>query len=173
MGEPLRRHAATIAVSAVTSLLFGAGGAVAIVANAHKVDGYHADELARVAYAQTVDDALLGDGSTHNVVTTSIQAPAPGYLVIRAGSDVVGGTDTGHRCFVAVDGFEIASSARAIALEAGDVEENCSTEAAWAVGAGRHKVSFRADPGSGITYDEATLIVTYVPFGPGGEPPTP
>jgi hypothetical protein len=161
MAEKLRRHAATIAVAFVVSSLAGGGTAIAIVANADKVDGYHANQLIRLARSQTVNDAIVGDGLDHVARETRIRAPRNGFLLIIASTDVNGGAASG-RCWIEIDGTVQAASDRLYVPD--NNEEDCATNVAVPVDRGAHEVQFVGNPDTGTTFDETTLAVLFVAF---------
>ncbi len=144
--------------------------------NADKIDGRDANRLIRVASFN--GRSPLPKGTDGTVATTSITAPASGFLVITAGSDVVdvSGSDA-VGCLIEVDGAQAVGSDRTVELNgAEDVnqDEDCSTNTVVAVSAGKHKVDFEAvgvDQTSTIFTDTA-LSGLYVPFGANGSPPS-
>lgn len=54
----------------VVASITGGGTAIAIVANADKVDGYHANQLIRLTRSQIANDAIIGDGADHVALET-------------------------------------------------------------------------------------------------------
>jgi hypothetical protein len=172
--EALRRNVSTVVVAAVTAMVFGgAGAAFAIVANADRVDGYHANQLIRIASSSINDDAAIGADANALIRKVSIKAPARGYLFMVASSDVYGGSGYSD-CWLNLDGKDLNSSERSIHLDGGgNDEENCGTDIAWPVGKGSHVVKFRAYINSGLTYDESTLEVVFIPFNGSGKVPSP
>lgn len=151
----------------------------ASVANADTLDGLDSgsfalnDRAGRFAFARDDDNALVGPATNGVVLTTTITAPTNGHLAIDAGSDVFGGPDA-DTCVLQVDGTLLDSTRRTIQLSPADnnAEEDCSTEGAVAVAAGSHTVEFIAtNPAAGVTYDEAVLAVTFVPYNATGALP--
>jgi len=143
--------------------------------NADKLDGLDANGLARVAHAGVTGLAL--EGTSGNVVSTSIQAPSVGFLFITASSDVqrVGAGINAVNCYISLDGTEIRSSERTIALEdaGSNGEENCATSATVPVAAGTHAVALVGGlVQAGTIFDEADISALFVPFDGAGAAPT-
>lgn len=143
--------------------------------NADKLDNKDANGLIRVASFN--GDSPLPDGQDGTVATTNITAPAPGFLVITAGSDLFNFDQFDKvTCFIEVDGTQAPGSEMIIDLN-GDAEvneeEDCSTNAVVAVSAGQHAVDLEADVGRpGTKFDQTALSAIYVPFGSTGAPPS-
>jgi hypothetical protein len=175
MRETLRKHLTTIVVAFVTATVASGGTALAIVANAHKVDRYHANQLIRLSRSAINNDAIVGDGTLQTARQVSIKAPKKGFLFIVASSDVFSYTvDDSPICSIYLDGTQLSSSARQIFIEnTANPEEDCSTDIAWPVAAGTHLVQFRAAPATSVTFDETTLEVLFVPFNGNGFVPNP
>jgi hypothetical protein len=168
MPEKLRRYAATIAVALVVSSLAGGGTAIAIIANADKVDGYHANQLIRFARTQIDNDAIIGDGTDHVALETSIRAPKKGFLFVVASADVLGGAASG-RCWIELDGTVLAASDRLYVPD--NNEEDCATHIGRPVGRGPHEVQFVGNPDTGSRFEASTLEVLFVPFNGRGNVP--
>ena len=80
MREGLRRYLVTILVAFVTASVAAGGTAFAILVNADRVDGYHANQLIRMARSSANANALVGtDGVIRRV---KIVAPRSGFLFI-------------------------------------------------------------------------------------------
>jgi hypothetical protein len=141
--------------------------------NAGAVDGYSANELIRSAHAQSTGGAFSGTAPTFPggggapVLTTTINAPKAGFLLAMASSDNFG-TDTDVVCGISVDGTARGESARSFDSSG---EDNCATNTTVPVSAGDHTVDLRAgyiaSAGTAI-FDEASLDVLFIPFGPAG-----
>jgi hypothetical protein len=137
------------------------------------VDGFSANELIRAARASADSSAFNGtaptfpDGGGTPVLTTTINAPKSGFLHIVASSDNFG-SDTDVVCGISVDGTARPESARSFDSSG---EDNCATNATVPVSAGDHTVDLRAgyiaSAGTAI-FDEASLDVLFIPFGPTG-----
>jgi hypothetical protein len=129
----------------------------------------------RFAYAREDADALVGTSGT--VLSTSIIAPTAGHLAITAGADVWNDfANDVVRCLIDVDGTNLGSSDRQIALDGAGTtnqDEDCSTQAAVAVGPGTHSIGFEAaDVDSASThFDEAVLWAIFVPYDANGALP--
>jgi hypothetical protein len=109
-------------------------------------------------------------------VSTTIEAPTSGFLVINAGADVFNYSANDFvDCLVEVNETIQGTSRRSIELNATDQvnrEENCSTQVTVQVAAGTHKVDFEgAGVAVGTGFDEAVLQVTFIPFGGDGTQP--
>lgn len=159
--ERVRRHLTTVVVAFVVASLAGGGTAIAIVANADKVDGYHANQLVRFTRSQIENDAIVGDGGDHVALGSSIRAPKPGFLFIVASADVLGGAASG-RCWIELDGTVLAASDRLYVPD--NYEEDCATHIGWPVGWGPHEVQFVGNPDTGTRVEASTLEVLFVPF---------
>ena len=142
--------------------------------NANTVGGHAANSLVRVASAGSGIPVLEGvDGADGTALTTPIEAPSAGFLVINAGSDVssVPPADIVN-CFIAVDGAQSPPSARTIELSAENTQENCTTETVVQVAAGNHVVNFEyTGLDTGTTVGASSLQVLFVPFGGTGALP--
>jgi hypothetical protein len=145
--------------------------------NADKLDGLDANGVARVAHAGVTGLALEGKSGT--AVSTTIQAPATGFLFVQASSDVqraTGGVNAVN-CFISLDGTEVRSSEKTIALDGGGTgvsgESDCATSTTVPVAAGSHTVALVGDlVQTGTIFDEADISALFVPFGGTGAPPT-
>ncbi len=146
--------------------------------DADMLDGLDANQLSRVAYAVATNDAWVGDGTNGDILTTTINAPIDGFLVISASSDVFSySVDDSPGCAIELNDAVVSSSRRQIEVNGtGSVnrEEDCSTQTVVPVMAGDHEVSFvtTLSPATGVTYDESALTVMFVPFDAQGNPPT-
>ncbi|MGH2631586.1 MAG: hypothetical protein ACRDHI_13660 [Actinomycetota bacterium] len=176
MRDALRRHVTTIVVAFVTASVAAGGTAIAIIANAHKVDGYHANQLTRLSQKQVQSEAFAGGGAG-TVLKTSIRAPKKGYLFIVASSDVFNLSDPDRfQCFISLNGADLPASRREIQLSPADNNEemDCGTQIAWSVKAGKHVVRFETTNTAATTiYDESTLEVLFFPFNGSGNVPKP
>jgi hypothetical protein len=139
-------------------------------AKVRKIDKQTAGRVA-IASGKAVDSTT---GPTGTLLTTSITAPKPGFLVITGDgnwANYTGSEDT-HGCKIFVDGTEVES--RVIASGgATNQEVNCSIATALQVGKGAHTVDYRwfnVDAGN-VTYTDRILIAQYVPFNATGVRP--
>ncbi|MEA2333002.1 MAG: hypothetical protein QOH58_3140 [Thermoleophilaceae bacterium] len=139
--------------------------------NANTVGGFGPSGIVRSAFAGDNDNALVGVSGT--VLTTTITAPGPGFLLINAGSDVFGSAADALDCWIEVDETQSPPSIRTIEIDgAANSEEDCTTETTVQVGAGSHKVDLEGlDVAPTTTFDEAALQVLFVPFGATGSTP--
>jgi hypothetical protein len=143
--------------------------------NADKLDGLDANGVARVAHAGVTGLALEGKSGT--AVSTTIQAPATGFLFVQASSDLqrASGGVNAVNCFISLDGTEVRSSEKTIALDSAGAasESDCATSTTVPVAAGSHTVALVGDlVQTGTLFDEADISVLFVPFGGTGAPPT-
>lgn len=137
--------------------------------NSDTVDGKHADQLVRVASFTGVSP--LADGANGTVARTTIQAPAPGFLVIDASADVTNSFEQEvYECSVQVDDVTAPGSLRGMALNpfssSLNSEENCSTNAVVPVSAGTHTVDLEATLVSAprTNWKDTALSAIYIPF---------
>ena len=137
--------------------------------NADTVDGKHADQLVRVA--SFTGPSALAAGANGTVATTTINAPAPGFLVIDASSDVLNSFQADvYECSVQVDNATAPGSRRSMALSATqpgvNFEENCATNAVVPVSAGTHTVDLEATLVSAprTNWKDTALSAIYIPF---------
>ena len=140
--------------------------------NANTVGGLAPSGVVRSAFAG--DDSLALSGVTSGTaLTTTIEAPGAGFLLINAGTDAFGSAADSFNCFIEVDEVQSAPSIRTSEIEpAANSEDNCTTETTVQGAAGSHKVDFE---GTGLlvttNFDETSLQVLYVPFGANGAQP--
>ncbi len=179
MREPLRKHLTTVIVAAVVAMVASGGTAMAIVANAHKVDGYHANQLARVSASSKANNAIIGDGTDQIARKVKITAPKKGYLVIVATTDAYGqytaGGTSSPFCWIELDGTELDSTNRQIQFDGtnGQNEMDCATSVAWPVAPGVHTVEFWGNPNTDDFFDNTNLFAMFVPFNGTGKVPAP
>ena len=131
------------------------------------------DNLVRVASA-AADTSVISDTTEPAVAATvAILAPADGYLVINAGSDVLNYADPDLvKCYLQVDGVYVPGSNRFLKLSGGNEEEDCTSNGTRRVPAGIHTVSLIGDPNAESTaFLYTSLDVLFVPFGQTGGPP--
>jgi hypothetical protein len=144
--------------------------------NADRVDGKHANQLIRVA--SFAGPSPLPNGTDGTVATTNITAPAPGFLVIDAGSDLFNPIQFDVvRCGIEVDNATAPGSERFMELNAPqsvNQEEDCSTNTVVPVSAGQHKIDLQASlvDSPNTIWEDTALSAIYVPFGGAGAPPS-
>jgi hypothetical protein len=136
--------------------------------NAHLLDGRDSNALIRTAFANTATIAL-GPGVDGNALTTSINAPTSGFLVMTASSDLSTGPVVGDEVVgsLVLDGTDLLSADRAVELTTND-NVAFSVNATRQVGAGSHTVSLEAESNDSTTFDNSELNVLFVPFGAAG-----
>ena len=134
--------------------------------NADRVDGFHANELVRASYASSFNVA----DANGTAVSTTIEAPAPGILVMGASIEAFGSTYDSWGCRLQVGTDTVAGSSMfsTVNTEEGghtrNYNEDCSTDGAVAVDAGSHTVSLDIYLRETVGLFEAALWVIYVPF---------
>jgi hypothetical protein len=144
--------------------------------NSDQVDGKGANALLRVA-SFTGASPLATGTSNGTVATTTINAPASGFLVITAGSDLSNLEESAVvGCRILVDNVYGSGSQRYMRLNASqghvNEEEDCSTNAVVPVQAGTHTVVLNADNDAPHTkFGETALSAIYVPFNGTGATP--
>jgi hypothetical protein len=178
MRERLRRHLGTILVALVVASVASGGTAIAIVANAHKVDGYHANQLVRAT--QKVETSFIDNfdsGSFTPVVSKSVTAPRKGVLVISAWVTAEWDIDSADTTAaltgrVAVDGSALAPLVRQVLVDEGTYSgaESMAWSVAVPVSKGSHPVILQlSEDSSGMAFiTERGLTIMFVPFGNGG-----
>jgi hypothetical protein len=138
------------------------GLSVASADSANKLDGLDADGLIRTAFS-SVADAPDANGT---VLTTTIQAPEPGFLTIIASLDVVYGPgDDQLECLLQTDEANIPNSLRGLNV-AGTVnaDTDCVPTITQQVGAGAHKVDLEVTNRKDATFGAGSLSVIFTPF---------
>lgn len=136
--------------------------------NADRVDGYHADQLVRVAYAST-PNAIDYPAA---MLSKTITAPTNGYLVVNASVQVGLATSTGSgsvSCYLRGDATKMTGSERWANVSFDVPYDVCATTGVVAVPAGAHTVYFFAGTfgsggGGSAELLEAALNIMFVPF---------
>jgi hypothetical protein len=178
MKESIRRNAVTIAVAAVTAMVFGGGSfAVAAGINASRLNGYKAKQLIRVAEAHcsTTPGTPCSTGNA-TLDTLSITAPKNGYLVLHASVDNYDytGATSQPACRLRLDTVALTHTFREIELTPTNQEENCQTEATWPVAKGTHLVDFEMFISqASVKNGPSSLTALFVPFDGMGVVPIP
>lgn len=136
--------------------------------NSDRVDNYHANGLARVAFC-VEDDAPDGVDYACSMPFT---APTNGYLVMSGSADTwrsVAGGDLAH-CEFTLDGVGVVGSVRDFDLQMpGNQESDCVTDAAVAVAAGAHTAVFQVHSVAPTTnLLDVGAYVIFIPFGGDG-----
>lgn len=146
--------------------------------NSDRIDDKSANQLVRVA--SFTGESPLASGTNGTLATTTINAPASGFLVIEAGSDVTNiYTSENATCFIEVDGLGLLSgngSERAIRVDGAtnvNEDEDCSTNTVVPVAAGTHTVDLevRYVDQPKTHWGSTALSAIYIPFdGTGASP---
>lgn len=110
--------------------------------------------------------------------STSVTAPAPGYLMLSASAGLFNATtDNTMLCFLRLGTTDLASSNRRISHNGAqnvNEQEDCATETVVPVNAGTYTVEFRyagASPGN-TAYSAVVLSALWVPYNGQGAKPT-
>jgi hypothetical protein len=137
-------------------------GAADSAANAGTLNGLRADQLVRTARADKAD--VLPPDTSGQMLTTTITAPAPGFLTIIGSVEAIypaTGTDQ-VECFFEVNGTKLANSERVLQINGtAGTEDNCSTNATRPVAAGPHKIDFELTNVNNSDFAEGELSVIY------------
>jgi len=149
--------------------------------NADRVDGLSPNQMLRVAHAATnnVDEAIFGGGSSADVLTVTVDAPRPGFIVMNAMVDGFGfGTVfDSYACRLTVDDVFVTGTliASQVSSSGGEhtlnTEENCSTTGVQAVTSGTHTVDFEVLARESVSLSRASMWALYVPFDGQGKKP--
>ncbi|MFN2545656.1 MAG: hypothetical protein ABR600_13955 [Actinomycetota bacterium] len=144
------------------------------VANAERVGGFSPDRLTRVGYAASASSRTLV-GKSGSVISASIRAPGPGFLVIHASSDTYNQKIRDLlACALAVDGDEVSSTRRWFVVNGVNSDDDCATDGVVPVTKeGEHTVELTAVAvdSKKTTFGRTVLWAFFVPFDGNGEPP--
>ena len=135
--------------------------------NADKVDGFHANHIARAAGAGVADyPSHVGNGI---IVQTKIRAPRAGYLLITANADAYNPSTYVYPVgYIAVNGSIVPWSVMYIDLY-DTTEADLATSAMGSVYPGTYTVTLAVDNADSYTmFAASNLQVQFVPFGPNG-----
>jgi hypothetical protein len=161
---------ATIADNAVHATSAGHATTADSTADAQALGGYAAGSLVRTAGASTAD----APDTNGTALTTTIAAPAPGFVTIFATADFVyggGGTDQ-VECRLEIDEAADSTTPRITNVAGGaSVDSDCATNLTKNVSAGAHKIDLEILQLSDTTVAAAGLSVIYTPFGSTGASP--
>ncbi|MGH2674288.1 MAG: hypothetical protein ACRDH1_02575 [Actinomycetota bacterium] len=129
----------------------------------------------RVAFASA--NALLAVPTLEVTgLTTSITAPAPGFLVITGTADFTSFSNSStDDCWINVDGTDIAASLMHVENDPSvfAASTNCATHAVVPVNTGAHTVLLELEASAaGVNAFARTLSATYVPYDGTGARPT-
>jgi hypothetical protein len=138
--------------------------------NADRIDGRHANGLARMS-SQEVQDLSEGNGA---LLITTIQVPAPGYL-LAIGSLEVWGTEADQlNCAVAFSGNNgvswVQRGQRSIKHVVGGAEI-CASQGMHPVTAGPWQAALWVGARDAASFDDAGIAAVFIPFGADGTPP--
>lgn len=119
----------------------------------------------RVEHAEVanVDEAIFGGGLAANVLTVTINAPAPGDLIITGAIAAFGGTYDRFACSLRVDGVSQGGSVLWHQVHnpgsghTSNFETSCNPTMVKEVTAGVHTIDLRVDDRSTVDFDDASL----------------
>jgi hypothetical protein len=154
-------HAA--AADSATNAAHAASADTAVSADtAGLLDGFDANALIRTAGASTANAA----DTNGTAMTTTIQAPGPGFLTIFATADLIYGvSDDQVECALQIDEATVPGTLRGnnISGTAG-VDADCATNVTRSVAVGSHKVDLEITQLGGASLGAAALSVIFTPF---------
>src|SRR2546423_5200744 len=104
-----RRHAETIVVAMVTAFVTGAVPAIAIIANADRVNGFHANQLVRAGYKKNNASQVFNPSNYQTILSKSATAPVKGILLVWGNVDAEyhAGTSTTLQARFRIDGHSV------------------------------------------------------------------
>lgn len=124
--------------------------------------------LAAHAESGNVNEAIFGAGTSANVLSVTINAPAPGQLVITGVIDVYGSTYNRYRCDLLVNGTFVGGSAVYGDVQSPgsghttDFDESCATTVTKQVPAGSQTVVLRFSDRVTVELDDAALWAIWI-----------
>jgi hypothetical protein len=135
-------------------------------ANAETLGGFPASALLRTAGAGTAN----APDANGTALTTSIQAPAPGFVTIFATADFVYGAATDQvECGIEIDEASDPATVRITNVSgAANVDSDCATNVTKQVTAGAHKIDLEIRQLNDAGVQGAGLSVIYTPFNASG-----
>lgn len=137
--------------------------------NAQAVGGYAAGSLIRTAGASTAN----APDTNGTALTTTIDAPAAGFLTIFATADFGygGGGSDQVECRLEIDEVADPTTPRVTNVAgAANVDSDCATNLTKSVSAGAHKIDLEILQLNDTTVGGAGLSVIYTPFDSTGAP---
>jgi hypothetical protein len=144
--------------------------------NADKLDGKQANQLARVA--SFTGPSPLAPNTNGTVATTTITAPASGFLVIDGGSTVhFSSAPHNLSCSIRLDSLLLSDSTRyrnlGAAPASGVARDSCSTNTVVPVAAGTHTIELDGfvEDTPNTTWGNTGLSAMYIPFDGSGASP--
>jgi hypothetical protein len=170
----LAATALIVALLGVTGAAVGATVAKALFAkNAGKVNGWKAGQLIRSAH--TTFSTPVAVTGTAEMMSTTINAPKKGFLMVTASVVYTGSGGEVVHCGVELDDVAnwISGDAdgQSVEFSAGDSFLPCGAATRFAVTKGPHKISFDThnDGAGSLSARGGSLNVLYVPFGKAGK----
>lgn len=114
------------------------------------------------AESGNVDESIFGGGSTADVLTVSINAPAPGKLFVIGSVDTFGSTYDRYRCDITINGVFQGGAVYDSVSNPGsghtnDGESQCVTTSVDSVSAGSFQISLRFLQRETVGLDDANL----------------
>ena len=168
-----RRHAETIVVAMVTALVTGAVPAIAIIANADRVNGFHANQLVRAGYKKNNASQDFNPSNYQTILSKSATAPVKGILVVWGNVDAEWKSGTGSTTLQArfrVDGHSVGIPDTEQQIDnTGFYHSNSvALAAAVPVTKGKHAVVLQAyTTDAAIILQGRSINTLFVPFGNG------
>jgi hypothetical protein len=143
--------------------------------NADEVDGWHANEITRIAFAN--DDAVVSGANGR--ITTTITAPSRGWIAITGSAfvhNISGSTPDTVECAIEVNNAEITGSERFFDVDSdtdGD-DVPCSTTVGYRVcGSGTYTIDLEFRDVAALTaINDASLTAVFSPFSGAGSLPS-
>jgi hypothetical protein len=171
----LAATALIVALLGVTGAAVGATVAKALFAkNAGKVNGWKANQLVRSAHT-SFDSAVAVTGSTVEVMSTTINAPKKGFVLVNASVVYTGSGGEVVHCGVELDDVNnwtgSDANGQSVEFSTGDSFLPCAAMTRFAVTKGVHELSFDThnDGAGSLSARGGSLTVLYEPFGKGGK----
>ena len=140
--------------------------------DANTLNGFAANGLARTAVA--FSNSQTNKTGQATLLSTTITAPGPGYLIVNASTDVRSTIDAFISCSLQLDEAGMDGSGRFLATKIGTAfpEIGCVTGSTMPVQAGQYKVDFEGQGADAdVKWGRSSLQATFVPFGPDGNRP--
>lgn len=122
------------------------------------------------------EGGLVGTSSgTVTLLALTIEAPAPGILIVNAGADFLATSGTlGVNCWIDVGAATVPGSSRELDLDSTNIADGiCTTQAALIVDDGTHTVEFEAQYFTTGSAYSRTLTAVWYPFDGEGAVPIP
>lgn len=132
------------------------------------LEAAHPAVLAAHAESGNVAESIFGVGSSANVLSVTINAPAPGQLIMTGNIDVFGSTHDTYRCDLLVNGTFVGGSAVLGDVDypgnghTKDSDASCTTTVTLQVPAGSQTVQLRFSDRDTVELDDAALWAIWI-----------